>query len=69
MIEIAFVACLLLDSEDCSDRQLTFAAGEMSVAQCLMAAQPLLARWSVDHPGWRVARWRCGVVGSAERDV
>lgn len=59
MIVLAFVACLEATPEICRDRNLMFAE-TMSPQQCLMRAQPELAKWCNEHPGWRIGSWRCG---------
>ncbi len=57
MIELVFLACLAAAPEDCEDRTLQFV--DMSMMACVMSAQPLLAQWVNEHPGWVVRRWTC----------
>ena len=58
MIELLFVACLIGEPETCEEKSLVFAEG-LSRMACMSAAQPQLARWAIDHPGWRIAEWSC----------
>ncbi|MFC5565923.1 hypothetical protein ACFPOC_05750 [Rubellimicrobium aerolatum] len=57
MIELAFLACLSAEPEICEDKAMQFA--DLSVMTCMMGAQPQLAQWQSEHPGWVVQRWSC----------
>jgi hypothetical protein len=61
MIELVMWACMGLE---CRDVSLTFA--EVSLMQCQigMAAQMQIAKWTNEHPNWRVERYRCQVPGT-----
>ncbi|MBP1807427.1 hypothetical protein [Rubellimicrobium aerolatum] len=63
MIELAFVVCLSADPATCETRALQFS--DVSLTNCTMAAQPQLAQWVMEHPGWRVQRWTCQPVGTS----
>ncbi len=65
MIELIFVACLATAPEDCRERSLVFS--NITPMQCLMAAQPELAKWSVAHPNMDIRSWRCKAVNFAEQ--
>jgi hypothetical protein len=58
MIELAFVICLRVAPEVCEERALPPLV-EATGMQCMMGAQPMLARWSERHPGFRIASWTC----------
>lgn len=61
MIEIVASVCLAVAPGACKDITLTFVAERpVTVQQCFQYGQIELAKWSEGHPGWRVARWRCG---------
>lgn len=63
MIELLISACLAAAPDDggkCRDFSLLFDSREFSVMTCLTQSQPMIAAWSVAHPGWQVTRWRCG---------
>jgi len=68
MIELVFTACLVATPETCEDRHLTFAES-LSPMQCLMGAQPELAKWSEAHPKWEIGKWKCRAVRTASRDA
>ncbi len=57
MIELAFVVCLSASSTTCESRAMQFS--DISVRACTMGAQPQLAQWVNEHPGWQVRRWTC----------
>ncbi len=61
MIELAFKACTLLGL--CHDESLLYDPNEVTMMTCLVAAQPELAKWANEHPGYVVKRWSCGVAG------
>lgn len=67
MIELLFVACLAGAPDDCEERSLLFT--DVSPMQCLMGAQPELAKWVETHPNQQIRSWRCQVVSFAERDA
>ena len=63
MIEIAAAVCLMTAPHKCRDISLTFEADTISMFACMMYGQGELAKWSNDHPGWRVARYTCRQAG------
>ena len=65
MVELLFVACLATAPEDCRERSLVFT--DVSPMQCLMGAQPELAKWSAAHPNMDIKSWRCRMVSFAEQ--
>lgn len=58
MIAIILSACLINDASVCRDHRIQLMS-QASEIQCLMAAQPEIAKWSEEHPQWRVVRWKC----------
>ena len=60
MIELVFLACLGVEPRVCQDKSMQFT--DLSVMTCMMGAQPQLARWQNEHPGWMIHRWTCGPV-------
>lgn len=67
MIELLFVACLSTAPDECRERSLLFT--DVSPMQCLMGAQPELAKWTASHPNQEIKSWRCRTVSFAERDT
>ena len=67
MIELLFVACIAGAPDRCQERSLVFT--DVTPAQCLMGAQPELAKWVSSHPDQQIKKWRCRAVTFAERDA
>ena len=67
MIELLFVACMASAPENCQERSLVFT--DITPYQCLMGAQPELAKWVNSHPDETIKSWRCRTVSFAERDA
>ena len=57
MLELVFVACTTMAPEHCEDHSLLYA--DVSLMQCMLGAQTVLAPWAGEHPGWRIERDRC----------
>ena len=57
MIELVFVACLSAAPMTCERQAMQFI--DMTTTTCTLGAQPTLAQWVGQHPGWRIARWTC----------
>jgi hypothetical protein len=58
MIAIVLSACLANDPHVCKDYKIPIDA-DIDAMTCMMEAPPHFAKWSEEHPGWQVARWRC----------
>jgi hypothetical protein len=58
MIEIVISTCLLADPGVCRDQTIPLLS-VVSPVHCVMMAPPQVARWSEEHPQWRVVRWQC----------
>lgn len=67
MIELLFVVCALGQPDDCRERSLIFT--DVTPMQCLMGAQPELAKWSNAHPNDVITSWRCQMVNLAQQDT
>lgn len=59
MIVLVLSVCLAADPDRCKDVNLTFSADGLTPYECVMRAQPELAKWIGEHPGWQVKKWRC----------
>lgn len=57
MLELAFVVCMAGNPQSCEDRSLLFA--DVSLMQCVLGAQTVLAPWSLEHPGWVIDSYSC----------
>ena len=58
MLVLIMTVCSLSAPDNCGEARLQFTSDE-SMMQCMMQAQPYIAQWAEEHPGSRVARWRC----------
>ena len=63
-MELIVLACLFVTPNTCQEDRVRFSMEPISGHACMVGAPPLLAQWSVAHPAWRVARWRCGIAGA-----
>lgn len=67
MIELAFVVCLASAPKDCEDRSLLFV--DITPMTCMMGAQSELAKWTAEHPHWRIASWKCRMLNLREQEA
>ena len=58
MVDLIFLVCTLQSPSACVQKHLLLEY-QGSLNQCAMRAQPVLAQWSGEHPGFRVAGWHC----------
>ena len=63
MIELVILACLVDQPDRCKDVGLTFSGEGLTPLQCLMQAQPEIAKWVDEHPRWHARRWTCRAAG------
>ena len=66
MIAIILSTCLISDPGVCRDQEIPLDS-EVSSVRCMMTAPPHVARWSQEHPEWRVVRWQCRA--GSRRDI
>ncbi|RXT37821.1 hypothetical protein [Bradyrhizobium betae] len=65
MIKIIAVLCSLSSPTNCHEKTVTTSdSANVSMQSCLMGA-PQLAEWMKQHPGERLAAWRC-VIGNSD---
>jgi hypothetical protein len=65
MIKIIAVLCSLSSPTNCYEKTVTTSDfANVSMQSCLMGA-PQLAEWMTQHPGERLAAWRC-VIGKPD---
>lgn len=62
MTELLFVVCLAASPDVCEEQSMQYL--DVSPRACLMRAEPQLALWAVQHPGWNVQRWSCRLAGA-----
>lgn len=63
MIELVVSVCLVSTPDRCKDVNLVFDAESVTPMQCMMGAQPEIARWIDEHPKWQLKGWTCQPAG------
>lgn len=63
MLELLVSVCLIDEPSRCKDVSLTFSVESMTPMQCMMGAQPEVAKWIDEHPKWVAKRWSCAPAG------
>jgi hypothetical protein len=58
LVDLIIVVCSLASPSACQERHLLFES-HGSLTACMMQAQPYLAQWIGEHPGVRIASYRC----------
>jgi len=58
MYELIVIACLIAQPARCEEFHLPLEGGG-GVMQCMRVGQLQLVRWTEEHAGWVVRRWRC----------
>lgn len=67
-VELVFVVCLTSESGACREERHLFAE-PATVMGCLVGAQPFMASWTEQNPGWAVSTWRCGVIDPRSAEI
>jgi hypothetical protein len=63
MIELVLSVCLVSNPQSCREEGLIYSAENLAPMQCIVRAQPQMAKWVGEHPGWTVTRWTCRPAG------
>jgi hypothetical protein len=58
MVDLVMRVCLLANPSDCQDEYLYFES-RGSLTQCMFLAPAEIAKWTDQHAGRKVVRWRC----------
>ncbi|AZO29006.1 MULTISPECIES: hypothetical protein [unclassified Mesorhizobium] len=58
MVDLVLTVCLSANPGDCQDEHLYFES-RGSLFQCMMLAPSEIAKWSQEHPTFKVRRWKC----------
>jgi hypothetical protein len=60
MLTLSIMACLLASPDDCKLHELQFSTEEgLTPYTCMMKSMPILAKWSEEHPQWKIEKWTC----------
>ncbi len=65
MLAIILSACMATDPGVCKDYKIPLSV-DVDTTQCAMAAPPHFAKWTEEHPGWQVKKWRCTTVNDSD---
>lgn len=63
MLELIVSVCLIETPSRCKDVALTYNMESLTMMQCVMGAQPEIAKWIEAHPKWQLKRWACRPAG------
>lgn len=58
MLSIILSGCLIAHPGQCRDFKIPVDF-LMPSKYCTMAAQPVVAQWSAEHPQWEIKSWKC----------
>jgi hypothetical protein len=58
-IALVLSVCLVTDTTQCKDVVLTYLEDNITPMQCVMRAQPEIAKWIEEHPKWTQKKWTC----------
>ena len=64
MINLVMVVCAMQAPSHCKNVTLSFSEPGLTANACVRRGQSEIAKWSGEHPGWRVSRFMCGKVGT-----
>jgi hypothetical protein len=59
VIELLVAVCLIDHPSTCKDVSLVYSAEALTPMQSAMKAQPEIAKWISEHPGWVTKRYTC----------
>ncbi|WP_245429602.1 hypothetical protein [Mesorhizobium sp. DCY119] len=58
MVDLVLTVCLTANPGNCRDEHLYFES-HGSLMQCMILAPAELAKWSSEHPTFKIVRWKC----------
>jgi hypothetical protein len=58
MVDLILTVCLSANPGDCRDEHLYFESRGL-LFQCMVLAPSEIAKWSQEHPTFKVRRWKC----------
>lgn len=67
MVDLILTVCLTAQPTNCRTEHLYFES-RGSLNQCMFLAPPEIAKWTEEHPAFRVVRWSCAFPGR-ERSI
>ncbi|MDG4884518.1 hypothetical protein [Mesorhizobium sp. WSM4884] len=58
MVDLILTVCLSANPGNCRNEHLYF-ENRGSLFQCMILAPSEIAKWSQDHPTFKIRRWKC----------
>jgi hypothetical protein len=58
LIDLILTVCMIADEKSCRTEHLYFES-RGSLTQCMFLAPPEIAKWTQEHPAFKVVRWKC----------
>jgi hypothetical protein len=68
VVQLVLIYCLVGNATACVEKRPVF-DGLASVAGCMVAAQPTAADFIREHPGYRLASWKCEIGKPHQKDA
>jgi hypothetical protein len=68
LVQLVLIYCLVSNASACVEKRPIF-EGAASVAGCMVAAQPSAADFIREHPGYRLASWKCEIGKRPEKSA
>jgi len=65
-IDLIVTVCAVLSPTTCEETRLVFSSNA-SLQQCVVSAQPYIAKWVGEHPKWTAVKWRCEYPNSNQK--
>jgi len=59
LLVLILSVCFIDDPTQCKDVNLTYVEDNVTPIQCVMKAQPEIAKWMEEHPKWVQKKWTC----------
>jgi hypothetical protein len=60
VVQLVLIYCLIANANSCIEKRPVF-DGVASVSGCMVGAQPTAAEFLREHPGYRLAAWKCEI--------
>ncbi len=68
LVDLVLTVCLIATGGDCHKEHMVI-QGDGSLYGCMAESPVHIARWTSEHPTWRVKRWTCALPGTAGDEI
>lgn len=58
LVDLILTVCMTANASACHDEHLYFES-HGSLMHCMSLAPPEIAKWTREHPRYKVVRWKC----------